>query len=507
MKKLSEVITYVAGLTENEGLTQSMLDYANSDSCNRIHVDYYDCAVSDFHDAEGIYEFEFESNPIVERILGNIKSEARGLWNRSRNEDFDKLLNFFTGLTVEEISNRKTVDGQKLWKKISRTVKALEKSFHMAFENHFAVIEYFYNLDNNIPDDALGIYRQGVRQASHEIQVSLSWFRDLKLEIARLEKLDQQNKTAMMKETVYARLSFRRQDVLGMTHLGDFSSCQNLRDGFSDHAISLVGSLQSRDLGTLTIHKTMESATARDNLTNQNTIYCNSDLQAVARDNIIKDSYGNIIANESHYYDDSKYRSFLQSITEEFIEHGIFATDLESRPQLFSGDYDTTRTYELEGDIDFEVSGNIDMDDFLSTLACEDWNDETQEKLESGDLSTSEALELITELDRWDDLLEYVQDELDNVELTSYHYDMSVKGDSWREISVSDDTIMEHVYESDIVEEAKEYISNNWGMDDFESAFNYGLNVVVMSNVEVDFEDESSEYVSPYDEGRLSRWV
>lgn len=509
MKKLSEVITLVAGLTENEALTNSMIDYAESDSCNQITVNRQDVPFTEFHDAEGIYEFKFQSNPVTEQALARIAISANSLYSRSRNEEFDNHLKFFTGLTVDEVATRKTKDGQKLWKQVSKNLKMVEKKFHLALGSYFQVIEYLYLNQNVLSTDELEMFGQSARYANSEITDAYYHLNNLKERIAELEKLDQQNKTASISETIYARLSFRRQDVLGMTHLGNYSSCQNLMDGFSSHAKSVVASLLSPDLGTLTIHETMESATARDNFSNHRPIYRNDNLQAIARDNIIKDAYGNIIPNGHVYGRENKVYSMMQAVKDAFYSLDIFKEDLTGRPNLFTDEYSFEVTYDLEREITFNVFGNVDMDDLIYNVTTDnELSEETVEQLESDDLTEDEKLDIIENLGLMDDVMQYVVDQLDDVELPEWSYDFPVVGDDWREISVSDDSIMYEVDTDDIKSIGYDEIYYNWSRDELQDALECGtVSVYVGYNVRMDFEDCGEEYVTPYDEGEISRWV
>lgn len=511
MKKLSEVITLVAGLNENKGLTESMIDYAESDSSNQIMLDRDDIPETEFHDSEGVYEIKISTNPAVESQLRNIKHEANGLSYRMTNDAtaLQNELKFLAGLTVEEVATRKTKDGQKLWKKISKSIKNIEKLFHTGLPNHFEILEYnFISQDVRMKGEA-EIFKHGVRNSNHQIYMSYIWLRDLKHEVKRLEKLDQQNKTAMLNETVYARLSFRRQDVLGMTHLGNYSSCQNLHDGFSDHARCLAASVMSPDLGTLTLHATMESATARDNFTRHTAITRNDDLLATARDNIIKDAYGNIITNGHVYTQASRGYSMMQAVKDLLTEAGILKEELTGKPDLFNGHYEWTTNFNLEADITFNVFGNVDMDDLIYNITTEhEIDDETTEQLESDDLTEDEKLDIIENLGLMDDVMQYVVDQLDDVELPEWSYDMSVVGDDWKEINVSDDDILYEVDTDDIKSIGYDEIYYNWSRDELQDALECGtVSVYVNYNVRMEREDSDDAYIAPYDEGEISRWV
>lgn len=502
MKKLSEVITKIADVTENKALTNSMLDKGNR--YGAFYITHNHLPIVEKHSSEGVYEISVkEDNPAVKRILSDIAHCGYGLHKFNMREGkFIDAIRFFVGLTVNEVTTRKTDDGRKLWKAIKSNVSTLEKGFWKEFENESIILQqYFTNSEMN----SYMNYRAMV-DVKQELEMRMKHLKDLKELLDTLFALDQQNKTGLIDKEVYVRISFRRQDVLGMTHLGRFSSCQRIDGGFTSHAIHLVASIQSAGLGTITIHDNENSALARDTYTDEWEF--GYEEKASARDNLIMDDLGNIIINDSPYTESHNDSTVLYNAVQELISLDIIQTELTGHVNL----YDDTTTEEEEFDfsssVDFQVTGNISINGIYDAVIQElDEDDEEDaellEALEGDEYDLEEKLDMIDNAGHLDVVKDFIKDSLENVDTCDSYYTFS--DDEGRELEFSDHDIMNMIDEDDVLDMMIEYID----YADTNDLYHTIMSDCYTCEMDVEhtqtYEDERN--LTPYPEGQLTAYL
>lgn len=504
MKKLSEVITKIAEVTENKALTVSMLDKANSYRGTEMTVRYSQLPIAETHPSEGVYEISVkEDNPAVKRILSDISHHGYSLHKFGMEEGkFINAIRFFISLTVNEIAERKTDDGRKLWKAIKSNLTTLEKGFWKAFENESIILEQcFIN-----PDLDGEMHLRVISDVKSSIESRLKNLKDLKETLDTLFALDQQNKTGLMDKKVWARISFRRQDVLGMTHLGRFSSCQKIHHGFSSHATHLVSSVKSESLGTITIHDNKISALARD--THDDEFEFGYEDKASARDNLIMDSNGQIIVNDSPYTESHTDSTILYNAVQELIGLDVLQSELSGSVNLYEDTTYISEEYEFSRNVDFNVTGNISIngiyDAVIQELDSDDEDDaELIEVLEGDEYDLETKLDMIDDAGHLDIVREEIKDTLENVDTCDSYY--TLYDEDGREIELSDHQIIDIIDTDDVIEMMNDYVD----CADTSELYYLIMNDSYMCDMDVDYTDtiEDEKELTPYPEGRLTAYI
>lgn len=464
MSKIEKVVN-ASEIYENESLTRSLFEHANENG-NRYFY-FSDCYhVHHESDKEGIYKITVDgvSDEIKRLYSGNVKT-AMTIMSQ-------KITNFYPP-TVEQLAERQTGDGRKFYKAFNQALKKYQQE-----------------------EDAG--------------QVVIEILQDF---IKEFERLDQKGLLGLQESSFYARLSFRNQDVLGMTAFGTYKySCQDLISrGFDNYATHALASMMSHGVGTLTLHETLDGAIDRDQAETVSDIH----ELAFARDNVIRDNIGQVIANDSEYYSNPEGRAKLIETKNLMTREGILTTidelDTVSIAQLGSNE---SREYEYEGTIEYMVKlhgvGHGEIKDYLT--------DGLQNVIDSNDLDESELEELeeVIESGDMEELLEAVKE---------WGIDDDIKDELIRLIDVSEfdtervsytfhdyDGLQYDVSDSEVV-----------GMTDYtaiqnevEEVFTYGSDleelIYTLENGQIDIElyvhfeyetDDHDEEFGPYPEGNI----
>ena len=468
MSKIEKVV-HAHEIYENESLTRSLFEHANQNG-NRYFY-FNDCYFVDHEsDKEGIYKITVDgvSDEIKRLYSGNVKT-AMTIMSQ-------KITNFYPP-TVEQLAERQTGDGRKFYKAFNQALKK---------------------------------YQQESADASKEVVVGI-----LQDFIKEFERLDQKGLLGLQESSFYARLSFRNQDVLGMTAFGTYKySCQDLISrGFDNYATSALASMMSHGVGTLTLHETLDGALDRDQAETVSDIH----ELAFARDNVIRDNMGLVAPNDSEYYSNPEGRAKLIETKTLMRREGILVTvdELEtvSITQLDSSE---SREYKFEGTIEYMVKLNsVGYDEIKSYFI-----DGLQDVLDDNELDESETAELedVIESGDLDDLLEAVKE---------WSIDDDIKDELMQLIDVSEFDTERAWYTFHDYDGLEYEVSDNEvvGMTNYtdiqnevEEVFTYGRDledlIYTLENGQIDIElyvnfeyeaDDCDDSFAPYPEGNIER--
>ena len=467
MSKIEKVVN-ANEIYENESLTRSLFNIANEQG-NRyfsFRENYY---VHHENDKEGIYKVTVDgvSDEIRRLYSGNVKTAMSIMSN--------VITNFYPP-TLEQLAERQTGDGRKFYKAFNQALK-----------------KYMQESNDGSKEVVTGILQDFIKE---------------------FERLDQKGLLGLQESSFYARLSFRNQDVLGMTALGLFGSCQDVVGrGFDNYATSALASMLSHGVGTLTLHETLDGAIDRDDAETFSDIH----ELAFARDNVIRDTIGQVTANDSEYYSNPEGRAKLIETKNLMKREGILVEchELETVSITEISNEDTNE-YLYEGEIDYIVdlipANHDEIKEYL-IAGLED-------VMQSNDLDESETAELIDtiESDDLDTLLEVVEewgidDEIKDemmelihinefdTELRYYAFE-SYEGYTYE---VSDEEIVAMTDYTAIQEGTEEYFNYNCNLDEMIELL-VGGRVHICLYVSFDYEavDYDSTF-TPYEEGNINR--
>lgn len=468
MSKIEKVVN-ANEIYENESLTRSLFNVANEQGSRyfSFRENYY---IHHESDKEGIYKVTVDgvSDEIRRLYSGNVKS-AMSIMTCT-------VTNFYPP-TLEQLAERQTGDGRKFYKAFNQALKK---------------------------------YQQESKDGSKEVVTGI-----LQDFIKEFERLDQKGLLGLQESSFYARLSFRNQDVLGMTALGTYKySCQDIvARGFDNYATSALASMLSHGVGTLTLHETLDGALDRDQAETFRDIH----ELAFARDNVIRDTIGQVTANDSEYYSNPEGRAKLIETKNLMRREGILVSvdELET-VSITEVSNEDSNEYLYEGEMEYIVDlAHIGEDKIKSYLI-----DGLQDVLDNNELDESETAELedAIESDDLDTLLETatewgiddnIKDELmeliDVSEFDTERHSYTFQSYEGYEYEVSDEEVVAMTDYTVIQEETEEYFNYNCSLDDMIELLIGGR---VHIQLYVSFDYEAVDYDStftPYLEGNIDR--
>lgn len=474
-----EKIVHASDLKENFIVTTALISEANDES--NAFVDWTNFEfVKPEHDLEGIYKIvtEEEYTKDFQRRVTSLDSEINYVV-KSLSEIGAKVER--PKFSLDSVAQRKTEDGQKLYKSVNRYI---QKAMKMSSEFDFSTLEQDagmmvkINLDRNI-DDVV---------------------RALK----NLELLDQQGGHFQKVNTqMYVRLSFRTQDVAGMSSLGNFTSCQDIRyHGWDCNSVGVLGSLLSESIGTLTLFNSLEDALTRD------TERLYSQAEHLARVTIARDIEGSVHLGSKIYTYNDEHRALLNMFIEQMETDGktIPYHDMKqiqvARDTVFM---DAEIEYRYHGDLDFNVDFYSYNDDELLEIANKVLTDDDEDAEEFEELE--EAIEAIEEKSLTS---EFECELLELFDITNYDFcqsylsvdDTEDRGLTW---TIQDYDVNDYVDGSTL----QENLVNDFSNLDIHELMCY-LNdgqVTVSAYVEIEHIDtDGREYqIEPYLEGSVNR--
>jgi len=482
-----EKIVHAQDLKENFTLTEQLISDANDES--NFYVDAYDFRfVKPEHDFEGIYRMEMEAVYPHQymQAVNDLSYYLAGVWAKAQvgfgvKSDLPKF-------DFDSVAQRKTLDGKKLYKTVKNFIQKIRKLSTESFEE----MKELFKSDGYVLQDVL------------DRMVKLnSLLGKAERALRQLEFLDQQGGYFQKVEDVkYVRVSFRSQDVAGMSALGDFTSCQDIRyHGWDEHSVGVLGSLLSQAIGTATLFDTLEDAKSRDGggIGEQATHY--------ARITIATDENGSIHLNDRIYYGSSEAHTTMNLFIDYMEENGKtlpydeMSTIFLTSTTVYGTRYDS---FEYDGDAEFKTDFYSYDDDEILEIAnevltdnehCEfDELDEALEEIEAQGLTDELKCELIrkVEVTGWD--------------YTSNYLYLTSVNDCDREYALSDCGVNEHVSSCDLETAIEDYMEE-LDIYDVISYMNDGeMNISL--NIEIrleDLEEEIDYHCEPYLEGTLNR--
>lgn len=452
-------IVSASELQENRELVSSLFYYARIQGERQLYAEHYRNVKAE-HDREGVYEIKLPSVPYaITRVYNFHKNKLQYL---------SHVVPSFKTPSVLDVCERKTGDGRKLYKALDNAMKRAEKM-----------------LDDDGTDT---LTKQNIRYVLPE----LAEFKKT------IEAYDQKHGLKIESKTVYARLSFRSQDVLGMTSLGDYSSCQDVTyRGFDEYATRAVASMLSDGIGTLTIHQTLESATMRDTATSYQQF--DSEDKATARVNVLQDENGSLAHNDSFYGDSAELITVIDLMT----DAGIFIDGEELGTvsvASFYAEYERTFSMSEWEAVEAELTGLSEnqmkeacrtvLDDAGIEYDTSDDSDELKEIINNESLE----YELLTELiDTVDELQGYT---FERSYFTLYRND-----DSDYEWEIDSEYVP--LSESDVLDAVREEL-NEMDVTDAIEYIEHGYTMTCSVHVEYETTvDDESDEIEPYEEGLL----
>lgn len=482
-----EKVAHAQDLKENFTLTEKLISDANDAS--NFYVDAYDFRfVKPEHDFEGIYQMEMEAvyPQRYMQAVNDLSYYLAGVWAKADIQFGVK--SELPKFDFDSVAQRKTLDGKKLYKTVKNYIQKIRKLSTESFKE----MNELFKSDGYVLADVF----ERMAKLNRLLEKSETALR-------KLEFLDQQGGYFQKVEDVkYVRVSFRSQDVAGMSALGDFTSCQDIRyHGWDEHSVGVLGSLLSQAIGTATLFDTLEDAKSRDdgNVWEQAT--------HDARILIATDENGSIHLNDRIYYGSNEAQVTLKMFIEYMEENGKtlpydeMGTIFLTSTSVCGMRYDS---FEYYGDADFKVDFYSYDDDEILEIAnevltnnehCEfEHLDDAIEELEAQGLTDELKCELIAkvEVTGWDYTENYLY-------LTSVH-------DCDREFGLSDCEVNEYVGSYDLQEAIESQME---GLDIYDTiSYMMDGEMTVCLNLEIrleDMEDEIDYHCEPYLEGTLNR--
>ena len=464
MSKIEKVVN-ASEIYENESLTRSLFNVANEQGSRyfSFRENYY---IHHENDKEGIYKI----------TVDGVSDEIKRLYNSTVKRAMSIMSNVITNFyppTLEELAERQTGDGRKFYKAFNQALKK---------------------------------YQQEEDAGQRVIEVLQDFIREF-------ERLDQKGLLGLQESSFYARLSFRNQDVLGMTALGTYKySCQDVVGrGFDNYATSALASMLSHGVGTLTLHETLDGAIDRDHAETLSDIH----ELAFARDNVIRDTIGQVTANDSEYYSNPEGRAKLIETKNLMKREGILVSvDALETVSITEISTEDSNEYLYEGDIEYIVDlthvSEGDMKNYLieglqDVIESNDLDEsetaELEDVMESGTLD--ELLEVVNEWGIDDDIKDEMMELIDVSEFDTELHSYTFQSYDGYEYEVSDEEVVAMTDYTVIQEETEEFFNYNCDLSDL---MEYLLNGRIHINVYVSFDYEATDYDSsfvPYQEGNI----
>jgi hypothetical protein len=443
-------IVHASALVENFGLTESLFARANEKSyINPADFQF----VKSEHDLEGIYSIsKIGYREAFESAVIHFKNELAYLVR------FDTDMPQFD---IDSVSKRKTLDGKKFYKAVNAYIKRVER---MA-ESH---------------------------EEAGRIKM---WIDDARRALKRLEEQDQKGGYfEKVKNEMFVRLSFRTQDVAGMTALGRFGSCQDIvANGWDCNSVGVLGSLLSPAIGTVSLFETLDGALSRDRY---DEVY--EQDSHIARITIAQDINGSVHIGSKTYYRDNEAYTFIRLFVDEMLKAGktVEAHEMDTI-QIQENEV------ELEKRVDYYYRGHVDVEASFTSYTESELLETVNEVLEAHEIDEQddldEAMELVTEMGLTDEVHTELMGLVDVNEMeASEGVELDDTDDYGYTYWMESDTVSEYLDLSDVQEAVEEEL-NQMDVDDVIEYLQSGY-MTVSQYVDIDIDEtmETWETARPY---------